>query len=216
LLARLRHRLSYANVVATVALFVALGGSAVAATLITGKDVKDESLTGDDIRNESIKSKDVSKLKATDLRPAARARLKGARGPRGLAGPGALQIHRTFKAVDGVVELFTRGGLRVRVKCSPSGNPDALTFTATTDTDHSVVGIGSVAVNPTGTGQTFMPGVDDDFNKDEFQTIDVDDTTTVMSYGRGPNATPVVTATFLANYYTQTQECKVVGTVVGG
>jgi hypothetical protein len=61
-----------------------------------------------------------------------------------------------------------------------------------------------------------MPGVDDDFNTNEFQTIDVDDTTTVMSYGRGPNASPVVTATFLANYYTATQECKVVGTVVGG
>jgi hypothetical protein len=219
MLARLRSRLSYANVVATLALFVALGGSAVAASQITGDQVKDGSLTGDDIKNESIKSKDVSELKATDLRPAARARLKGARGPRGLrgpTGPGALQIHRTFKVADGVVDLFTKGGLRVRVKCSPSANPDALTFTATTDTDHSVVGIGSVAVNPTGTGQAFMPGVDDDFNTNEFQTIDVDDTTTVMSYGRGPNASPVVTATFLANYYTATQECKVVGTVVGG
>jgi hypothetical protein len=37
-----------------------------------------------------------------------------------------------------------------------------------------------------------------------------------MSYGRGATASPVVTATFLANYFTETGECKVVGTVVGG
>jgi hypothetical protein len=60
------------------------------------------------------------------------------------------------------------------------------------------------------------PGVDDDFNVGEFQTANIDDSATTMTYGRGPNSTPVVTATFLANYYTATQECKVVGTVVGG
>ena len=42
----MRGRLSYANVMATIAVFVALGGSSYAAVKITGKDIKDESITG--------------------------------------------------------------------------------------------------------------------------------------------------------------------------
>ena len=40
MLAKLRSRLNYANVVATLALFVALGGSSYAAISISGKNVK--------------------------------------------------------------------------------------------------------------------------------------------------------------------------------
>ncbi len=40
------RRLSHASVVAYLALFVALGGTAVAAKLVTGADVQNESLTG--------------------------------------------------------------------------------------------------------------------------------------------------------------------------
>jgi hypothetical protein len=56
---RIRQRLSYANVVATLALFVALGGSATAALVITGKNVKNGSLTGSDLKNGSVGSVDV-------------------------------------------------------------------------------------------------------------------------------------------------------------
>jgi hypothetical protein len=48
---RLRSRLTFANVSSTIALFVALGGSATAAVLITGKNVKDATLTGKDLKN---------------------------------------------------------------------------------------------------------------------------------------------------------------------
>jgi hypothetical protein len=51
--------LTYANVVATLALFVALGGSSYAAISVTGKDVKNSSLTGSDIKNSSLTGKDV-------------------------------------------------------------------------------------------------------------------------------------------------------------
>lgn len=66
---RFRARLSYANVTATIALFVALGGSAYAATqlpknsvgsrqikrnAVTGAKVKDQSLTGRDIKLSSL------------------------------------------------------------------------------------------------------------------------------------------------------------------
>jgi hypothetical protein len=49
-------RLSYANVTATLALFVALGGRAYAAATISGADVVDESLTGADIKGKSATS----------------------------------------------------------------------------------------------------------------------------------------------------------------
>ena len=65
----LRAHLTYANVTATLALFVALGGSAYAAATITGRDVRNNSLTGRDVR--SLTSKDVKdgSLRAVDFRP---------------------------------------------------------------------------------------------------------------------------------------------------
>jgi hypothetical protein len=70
---------SYANVLATAALFVALGGSSYAAVEITGKDVRDGSLTGADIRNNSLTSADIKNgsLLAADFKPG---QLRGASG----------------------------------------------------------------------------------------------------------------------------------------
>jgi hypothetical protein len=80
---KFRPKLSYANVVATVCLFVVLGGSSLAAPvrdgakrLITGKQVKDSSLTTKDIKNASLLSKD---FKAGQLL----AGPKGSTGPKG-------------------------------------------------------------------------------------------------------------------------------------
>jgi len=50
MLTRLRRHLTYANVTATLALFVALGGTSYAALTITGRNVKNNSLTGKDVR----------------------------------------------------------------------------------------------------------------------------------------------------------------------
>ncbi len=56
----IRSRLSYANVVATLALFIALGGSSYAALKITGRNVKNNSLTGLDIRNGTLLAADFA------------------------------------------------------------------------------------------------------------------------------------------------------------
>ena len=45
----LRRRLSYANVMATLAVFIALGGSSYAALTISGRDVVNGSLTNRDL-----------------------------------------------------------------------------------------------------------------------------------------------------------------------
>lgn len=54
-----RIRLTYANVVASIALFAALGGSSYAAISVTGAQVRDNSLSGRDVRNASLTGSDV-------------------------------------------------------------------------------------------------------------------------------------------------------------
>lgn len=53
------RKLSYANVMASVAVFVSLGGGAYAAATIDSGDVRNNSLTGQDVRNGSLTEKDV-------------------------------------------------------------------------------------------------------------------------------------------------------------
>jgi hypothetical protein len=55
----LRRHISYANVVATLALFVAVGGSSYAALQIGSRDILNNSVRSVDVRNNSIRSKDV-------------------------------------------------------------------------------------------------------------------------------------------------------------
>ena len=62
-------------VIAALALFVGLGGGAVAATSISGKQIKNSSITGKDIKNDSLTAKDF------------KGSVKGAKGSRGATGP---------------------------------------------------------------------------------------------------------------------------------
>jgi hypothetical protein len=68
---RLRAHLTYANVMSTLAVFLALGGSAYAVATITGRDVKDRSLTGADLKRNSIGAKPI---KQRNLKAVANAR----------------------------------------------------------------------------------------------------------------------------------------------
>jgi hypothetical protein len=56
---RLQERLTYANVMSTLAVFVALGGTSYAAFNLTGADIRDGSLTGRDLKANSIDGKRV-------------------------------------------------------------------------------------------------------------------------------------------------------------
>jgi hypothetical protein len=83
-------RITYANVVATVALFAALGGSSYAAVAITGKQVRDGSLSGRDVHNASLTGRDIrdASLLAADFKSGQLpAGPKGEPGPRGEPGP---------------------------------------------------------------------------------------------------------------------------------
>jgi|tagenome__1003787_1003787.scaffolds.fasta_scaffold20892512_2 hypothetical protein len=72
----MRQRLSYANVMATLAVFVALGGSSYAAIKITGKNVRNGSLTGADIKKHSVQLNRLRESLPT-----------GGQGPKGDQGP---------------------------------------------------------------------------------------------------------------------------------
>jgi hypothetical protein len=85
-----RHRLSYSSVVATLALLLAVGGTAAAGaqSLLTGRNVKDGSLTGADIQNDSLTGADIQagSLGSNAFSTIARANLRGAIGPAGPKG----------------------------------------------------------------------------------------------------------------------------------
>ena len=58
--ARVRSRLTFANVTSVLALFVALGGTAYAVNTIGSDDVIDNSLVSQDIKNETIRGGDIA------------------------------------------------------------------------------------------------------------------------------------------------------------
>jgi hypothetical protein len=105
---RFRDRLTYANVMATIAVFIALGGSSYAALTLPRNSVGTAQL-----RTGAVRSIDVQNraLQATDLSPRARDFLRGQQGPAGPAGAPAV---RYFAAVSATGSLLrgnaTSGG----------------------------------------------------------------------------------------------------------
>ena len=51
---KFRSRLTYANVMATIAVFLVLGGSSYAALQISGKDIKNRSITGKKLKKHTV------------------------------------------------------------------------------------------------------------------------------------------------------------------
>jgi hypothetical protein len=82
----LRFRPSPGTVIACVAVVLACTGSATAATLITGQQIKNNSLTTKDVKNKSLRAGD---FKPGDLPrgPAGVAGATGPQGPQGSQGP---------------------------------------------------------------------------------------------------------------------------------
>jgi hypothetical protein len=71
MLARLRDRLTYANVVSTLALFVALGGSAYAVGEITSRDIKNRTIKAGDVRRDTLTGKEINEARMGQV-PSAR------------------------------------------------------------------------------------------------------------------------------------------------
>jgi hypothetical protein len=91
---------------ATVAVFIALGGSSYAAITVTGKNVKDSSLTGKDVKNRSLTGKDIKKSSLTTTEVKDRSLLSRdfkagqlPSGPQGLKGDKGDSATNLFAAV---------------------------------------------------------------------------------------------------------------------
>jgi hypothetical protein len=80
-------RISPAVVVAVVALMAALGGTAVAGSLITGKQIASDSITSRHVRNGSLKYADLApSMRSAMQKPEAEQGPQGPAGPRGQQG----------------------------------------------------------------------------------------------------------------------------------
>ena len=84
MLHRLRARLSYANVMATVAVFIALGGTSYAAINLPRNSVGASEIRTGAVRSSEIKDRSI---RTSDLATSARAALRGQAGTQGPAGP---------------------------------------------------------------------------------------------------------------------------------
>jgi hypothetical protein len=198
---RLLGRLSYSNVMATIAVFIALGGGAYAVTVgkhsVGKKQLKNGAVTNKKVRKNALTGRAINESK-----------LGTVPNSNTVGGNSVQEIHYRGAEGSGTQTLFKAAGLTVTANCPAAGN-DFVSVAATTDANGSIIGVGQIQGG-------IMPGVDNVFDTGEVQSFPVDDTATTLSYGRGPNATPVVTANFLANKHTTTGICSVVGTVISG
>jgi hypothetical protein len=103
---RIRPRLTFANVVASIALFVALGGSSYAALRVGSKQITNNSIRSQDIRDNAIRSKDIrnGSLLRGDFRMGQLG--SGSRGPRGPRGPKGSKGSKGAKGDPGTAASF--------------------------------------------------------------------------------------------------------------
>ena len=97
----LRRYLTYANVIATIALFVALGGSSYALVRVGSADIVDGSVKSRDIRDRGIAERDVrsNTLGARSIRESKLRRVHSARVAEGLTAGAAARF--TLRCPDG-------------------------------------------------------------------------------------------------------------------
>jgi len=93
-MSRIRSHLSYANVTASLALFVALGGTSYAVSQLPrnsvgSKQVRTGAIGASEVRTGAVRSRDIGNRSVAlrDISPGARRSLRGQQGPTGPQGP---------------------------------------------------------------------------------------------------------------------------------
>ena len=144
----IRKRLTFANVMASVAMFIALGGASYAAVALPRNSVGTKQLRPQAVKRTDLAPRSVTKSKLAtravtkralsrwirgQLRRRAAAGPTGPRGPQGPAGPrgpGAVPVRyaAAASATPSPVRLFETGGLRVSTSCDVGGPGTTLTF----------------------------------------------------------------------------------------
>lgn len=152
---RLKPRLSYANVVASLALFIALGGTSYAVSALPRNSVGSTQLRKNAVNSSRVKDRSLG---VRDLSLSARTTLRGAAGPIGPQGPAGPSATTYFAAATGSGR-FVRGDATNGGRADAPGNyvvgfagsVSGCAFTATLgSTDTTTAPAGRVAVNDQG------------------------------------------------------------------
>lgn len=153
----IRRHLTFANVIALIALFVALGGSVYAASKINGKQIKRGSVPGNRLKPDSVGGKQVKESKLGTVPSAAFAASAGDAATLGGNGPGSFvssadvrRVHWDVTAGSSSVSatVLDLAPLRLTAGCSQSHFDLQVSSTATSGTF-------SVGVTKGATPQTF-------------------------------------------------------------
>ena len=210
----LRH-----NAVAYLALFVALGGTSfAAATVITGKNVKNGSLTGIDVRNRSLTGKDVKDKSLTPIDFSGSVQgpkgNTGAPGPKGDTGDTGPPGPADVKALSAVVPTGVSdqvagelGPVKVLVSCL-AGNPMDANHAITVKGQSSVAGAwryANIHILPDGSQNSFVNSQSVTFINNSFNV----DTVGFVFQGTDVR----VAGNFIASYGPGNTGCIVAGTL---
>ena len=165
----LRSGLTYANVMATVAVFLALVGGAYAAFKLPKNSVGAKQLKKDAVRSAKVKNGSLlaNDFKAGQLPRGAKgdpclASDPACRGPKGAQGPGARSFDGQFSVDSSSHDIALVNGVRVRIACFPANIEIELTAP---DTAHSFYGWGTESIDggaPTEAPVGSSPGYPDD------------------------------------------------------
>jgi hypothetical protein len=135
-----------ALVVAVVALVMALGGSAYAAIVITGKNVRNGTLVGADIKNKSLAGKDIKNdslgripIKEERLDAAKLGKVKSATDADGVAGTTARHVDG-FSLDDGQSKAVTTvGPISLTARCRTDAGDQIAEIVVQTNQNHSAM-----------------------------------------------------------------------------
>jgi hypothetical protein len=130
---KVRQRLTYANVMSTIAVFVALGGSSYAALHIDSADIANNSVRGVDVRNRTLSERDIKRnaLGGRTIKESRLGRVPRARDADRVGGMTAAELvvacpAGTFPIADVCAETTSRApasyGTAV-IECATTGVP---------------------------------------------------------------------------------------------
>jgi hypothetical protein len=131
---KLRQRLSYANVMSTLAVFIALGGSSYAALRIDSSDIANNSVRSADVRNRTLSERDVKRnaLTGRSIRESRLGRVPRAREADRLGGMTATDLlvkcpGGTYPIADVCIETTPRSAAAygtATIQCATVGLPE--------------------------------------------------------------------------------------------
>jgi hypothetical protein len=154
MLRSVRDRLTYSNVMATTAVFIALGGTSYAVASLPRNSVGSNQIRSQAVRSSDIRDRAIA---VRDISRDARESLEGNRGP---AGPRGSQGPKGDKGDPGIVTTPDGGAVRIALTIKTAGGTVPASdgevtqpgdATATCDAGQRVTGGGVRFDNPTGT-----------------------------------------------------------------